>query len=485
MNKGHIFDDITRITARAGVDISRRKALSLIVGTVAYGALGGIGLGRKALAGTAGVCVKISGGDCKDNISLAGCKPLFSEYGWVGNVSCCSPTSSNVYLPSNRWGACIYNGSTKCTDVPEIYYCGSCLGGTPQENKVCCPTGIKVYDKTGISGQYCLLKNNTWTSVTDTGMCIPCYGGTKTATPGFPTKSFSGGTISFSSNCGFSNVSASGNNCEVNISGYNCTTGSVTVKGTKIDTSQSASISATAVDCTGLTASVDPVMTTLSLTTGRWVRQTFTDIPKAESYISVTNNNPGLKTLDVRVNSHYHKTLELRTNETKTINVAEAMTTGNHNTVSLMGQGKLGASADVTISDTPPPSQPNTKISHDKKLSHRENNIWGHIAEELHETSDFHNADVSTQTVLITFKGDLDSFSAGNIGLYNVDVNGRPVVVQKANAQPQADGVELLLQLPRNTLKNGNTVDVYWEYLQDKEGQPLAGHVSLIAQRSH
>ena len=340
MNKENIFDDITRITARAGVDISRRKALSLIVGTLTYGTLGGIGLGRKALAGTAGVCVKISGGDCKDNISLAGCKPLFSEYGWVGNVSCCSPTSSNVYLPSNRWGACIYNGSTKCTDVPEIYYCGSCLGGTPQENKVCCPTGIKVYDKTGISGQYCLLKNNTWTSVTDTGMCIPCYGGTKTATPGFPTKSFSGGTISFSSNCGFSNVSASGNNCDVSISGYNCTTDSVTVTGTKRDTSKSASISATAVDCTGLTASVDPVMTTLSLTTGRWVRQTFTDIPKAESYISVTNNNPGLKTLDVRVNSHYHKTLELRTNETKTINVAEAMTADNHNTVSLMGQAQ-------------------------------------------------------------------------------------------------------------------------------------------------
>ncbi|MEI8209381.1 MAG: hypothetical protein WCG16_09265 [Methylococcales bacterium] len=442
MNKENIFDDITRITARAGVDISRRKALSWIVGTLAYGALGGIGLSRKALAADSGACIILSqyGTGCfiSDQVYCNNSKAVYGNTNWVGSgTKCCGNPAGKAYTPSTPTN-CKCTGVTGMSSTPAL-----------QDSAKCSNCGGKWEGCTGVSG------------------------------------SFSGGTISFSSNCGFSNVSASGDNCTWSISGYNCTTGRVTVTATKIDTSKSASIYATAYDCSNGSSGVDPVMTTLSLTTGRWVRQTFTDIPKAESYISVTNNNPGLKTLDIRVNSHYHKTLELRTNETKTINVAEAMTTGNHNTVSLMGQGKLGASADVTISDTPPPSQPNTKISHDKKLSHRENNIWGHIAEELHETSDFHNADVSTQTVLITFKGDLDSFSAGNIGLYNVDVNGRPVVVQKANAQPQADGVELLLQLPRNTLKNGNTVDVYWEYLQDKEGQPLAGHVSLIAQRSH
>ena len=444
MNKENIFDDITRITARAGVDISRRKALSWIVGTLAYGTLGGIGLSRKALAADSGACIILSqyGTGCfiSDQVYCNNSKTVYGNTNWVGSgTKCCGSPAGNAYTPSTPT-----NG--KCTGV------------------------------TGMSSTPALQ---------DSAKCSSC-GGSWEACRGV-SGSFGGGVIRFSSNCGFSYVSASGSYCTWTISpsSPDCTTTTVTVTATKTDTTKSASIYASAADCTGSSAGVDPVMTTLSLTTGRWVRQTFTDIPKAECYISVTNNNPGLKTLDIRVNSHYHKTLELRANETKNINVAEAMITGNHNTVSLMGQGKLGASADVSISDTPPPIQPTVTISRDKNLSLKENTVWGHIAEELHETSDLHSADVSTQTVLITFKGDLDSFSAGNIGLYSVDVNGRPVVVQKADAQSQADGVELLLQLPPNTFKSGNTVDVYWEDLQDKEGQPLAGHVSLIAQRLH
>jgi len=474
MNKGHIFDDITRITARAGVDISRRKALSWMVGTLAYGTLGGIGLSRKALAAYGGgVCSIWSNDTCIDTYNLLLCQQLgaavappdFLGANWnlIPGVACCNPSSSaSWYTPAQQPGKCTYYNS---------YIFGIGIG-----------------------------TKNVRINSDGSSFCTDCLSGSWQACG--VSGSFGGGTISFSSNCGFSNVTASGTNCTWTISGYNCTTGSVTVTATKTDTTKSASIYATAADCTGSSAGVDPVMTTLSLTTGRWVRQTFTDIPKAESYISVTNSNPGLRILDIRVNSYYHKILKLRANGTKTINVAEAMTTGSHNTVSLMGQGNLGASADVTISDTPPPSQPNlgasadvtildtpppsqanTKISLNKKLSHRDNNIWGHIAEEIHETSDLHNADASTQTVLIHFKGDLDSFSAGNAGLYSVDVNGRPVVVETANAQPQADGVELLLQLPPKTFKRGNTVDVYWEYLQDKKGRPLEGHVSLIAQR--
>ena len=462
MNKGHIFDDITRITARAGVDISRRKALSLIVGTVAYGALGGIGLGRKALAFSVNdvcvvnnaMCINIP--DFVNSIAYCAVQQLANQpnYGQYSTgvvhqgVNCCYSNSPSFFTPAQQPGKCTYYNS---------YIFGIGIG-TKNE-------GI---DSNGSS------------------FCTACLSGTWEAC--VVSGSFLRGVITFNSNCGFKSVTVTKqDNCDVTInpSSLNCTTPSVTVTATKTDTTKSASIYASAADCTGSSAGVDPVMTTLSLTTGRWVRQTFTDIPKAECYISVTNNNPGLKTLDIRVNSHYHKTLELRANETKNINVAEAMITGNHNTVSLMGQGKLGASADVSISDTPPPIQPTVTISRDKNLSLKENTVWGHIAEELHETSDLHSADVSTQTVLITFKGDLNSFTAGNIGLYSVDVNGRPVVVQKADAQSQADGVELLLQLPPNTFKSGNTVDVYWEDLQDKEGQPLAGHVSLIAQRLH
>ena len=485
MNKGHIFDDITRITARAGVDISRRKALSWIVGTVAYGALGGIGLGRKALADTFGACVL--GSSCNEMWSVT-CVKVGATF--TPNWRCCSQTSTVLYVPKYTPGICITNKS--CISVQDTGMCSPCYGATNISYGTCCSDGIHGYTPSGskVTGR-CILPSGSCYGGTnlDPAECTQCGGdwlaGGSCCLSNM-SGSFSGGVITFNSACGFSHVSVTSyNNCTSSISPFNCETSSVTVTATKIDTTKSASIYAVAVDCTGNNSGVDPVMTTLSLTTGRWVRQTFTDIPKAESYISVTNNNPGLKTLDIRVNSHYHKTLELRANETKNINVAEAMITGNHNTVSLMGQGKLGASADVSISDTPPPIQPTVTISRDKNLSLKENTVWGHIAEELHETSDLHSADVSTQTVLITFKGDLNSFTAGNIGLYSVEVNGKPVVVQKADAQSQADGVELLLQLPPNTFKSGNTVDVYWEDLQDKEGQPLAGHVSLIAQRLH
>jgi hypothetical protein len=114
--------------------------------------------------------------------------------------------------------------------------------------------------------------------------------------------------------------------------------------------------------------------------------------------------------------------------------------------------------------------------------AHRQNAIWGPLAEETEENSHLHVANAASQTVQVNFNGALKSGVASNPSAFTVEVNGKATAVQAARVQAGAAGMDLTLQLPPGTLRGGDSVDVYWENLRDAKGRPLAGHVPLFAQ---
>jgi hypothetical protein len=235
----------------------------------------------------------------------------------------------------------------------------------------------------------------------------------------------------------------------------------------------------------GCCCDLDPIFTVLKLSTGRWARQTFADVSKAEHFLTVTNGDPGLKRLHIWINSKQVATLRLRDNETQDLDLAPVMT-GRNNTVSLVGTGELGASAAVNIVDTPPapiighgaaPAAAQALSS-----SPRHSPVWGPLAEVTEENSDLHAANVSRQTVQVVFSGALSSAAAANPKIFAVEVNGKAAAVQGGHVQGSATGTQLTLQLPQGTLHGGDSVDVYWDNLRDAKGRALSGHVPLFAQ---
>ena len=200
----------------------------------------------------------------------------------------------------------------------------------------------------------------------------------------------------------------------------------------------------------------------------------------------MTNGDPGLKRLHIEVNGKRFTALSLSDNETRSLDVAAAMTEAA-NTISLTGTGELGASAAVVIGDIPPAPTANNggmaaiTLAQAQGPAHRQNAIWGPLAEATEENSHLHAATVASQTVLVNFNGALKSGVAGNPSLYTVEVNGKATAVQTAHVQAGAAGMDLTLQLPPGTLHGGDNVDVSWDNLLDAKGRPLAGHVALVA----
>ena len=255
---------------------------------------------------------------------------------------------------------------------------------------------------------------------------------------------------------------------------------------TKTDQTKRAQFAFSACSPVGVCCPIDPIFTVLKLTTGRWVRQTFAGVPPAEHLIGVTNGDPGLKRLNIGVNGARFTTLSLGDNETRSLDVAAAMTE-KENTITLLGAGELGASAAVVIGDIPPAAAANNggmggmALAKAQGPARRANAIWGPLAEATEENSHLHAANAASQTVVVNFNGALKSGAASNPSLYTVEVNGKPGAVQAAHLQAGASGMDLTLQLPPATLHGGDNVDVSWENLVDAKGRPLAGHVALLA----
>ncbi len=261
-------------------------------------------------------------------------------------------------------------------------------------------------------------------------------------------------------------------------------TSTIPVTFTKIDQTKVAQFAVSACPPSGACCPIDPIFTVLQLTTGRWVRQSFAGVPKAEHFISVSNGDPGLKRLHVKVNGERFTTLTLSDNETRSLDVAAAMTEAA-NTITLTGAGELGASAAVAIGDIPPAAVANNGGMGAMALAQaqgpRQNAIWGPLGEATEENSHLQVANVVSQTVLVNFNGALSNGAAGNPSLYTVEVNGKAAAVQAAHLQAGTAGMDLSLQLPPGTLHGGDNVDVSWDNLSDAKGRPLAGHVALLA----
>ena len=128
----------------------------------------------------------------------------------------------------------------------------------------------------------------------------------------------------------------------------------VIVVGTRASSSFRASLNAQAYDlCDSFSATIDPVITQLTVGDSGETRQTFTDIPSAEHYVIVQNATPGLSKLSLLVNGQSFVLSGLKDGEIRTLDIASAMVPGENNTVVLIGVGIPGSSAEITIGDSP------------------------------------------------------------------------------------------------------------------------------------
>jgi hypothetical protein len=225
-------------------------------------------------------------------------------------------------------------------------------------------------------------------------------------------------------------------------------------------------------------------MTTLKINTGKSVTQTFTDIPQAEHFIAVTNGSPGLKRLVIQVNDKQYEGMELKDNETQNIDVANAMRPGNANTLTFVGEGKTGASADIFVSDTSPPAQtsPPPKVVR-RSGAPQDVGTWGPLAEHVEDNSDLQFAQSSHQQIHLHLATALDRHTAAQPGLYTVQVHGRQVGVTRVKISKHTEEeTTVILTLPARTMQAGDEVEVTWDGVETAEGQRLSGHVSLVAE---
>jgi hypothetical protein len=282
------------------------------------------------------------------------------------------------------------------------------------------------------------------------------------------------------------------------------------VTATKIDQSKPAqvvleacTISRTCPSGSGCCKDEDPVITNLELTTGRWVRQTFADIPSEEHYVTIQNSNLGLKKLEVKVNAQMFKLNGLRNNEERTIDVASAMKSGTNNTISLTGYGKPGDSAIVIIADVSgagtsvasaaatsqrPLDSDSLASSQGKSRHPRHALVWGNLVSEDEEGISSLvrlksiTAHAASQSVELIFTGPLAAKYVGPIlPGYEVMVNDRFRALVQRVYQPNASSIVLVL--PSGALRPGDRVSVSWYNLKDAWERPLDPGTFIIMAR--
>lgn len=153
-------------------------------------------------------------------------------------------------------------------------------------------------------------------------------------------------------------------NATVTIAPFNAgTTEPVVCTATKIDQKKPAvALMKVCPEASGIAAAddccfvCDPILTTLQVPKGRErIRESFTEIPDAEHYVTIQNGHPGLRKLHVFVNGQRAAVLRVGPKGVQTADIAAAMTPGSQNIITLTGQGRPGASALVLISDVPGP----------------------------------------------------------------------------------------------------------------------------------
>jgi hypothetical protein len=383
-----LFDNITRILASS---MPRRASLR-IMGSVLLGAgLAGLGFPRRALADvtckTGSICPTLAqclpqGGCCPTRQvacptnaccdTLAQCLPL------PGGINGCCPTGQ-VACPTN---ACC-NTLAQCLPPGGINPC--CPNATKEKPaQVACP-----------SGSCC----DTLAECLPQGGCCPtCPQNTtsqisaiRSAPP--PTQAdvtVQNAVVGVSLIDKLTLVNCTVPNLPMNTGG---TTSPIVVTATKIDETQTARIKLDVCTPDGCCCPGDPVFATLKITTGKWVRQTFTELPQQEHFITVTNDYFGLRQLRITINGAPYATLRLANGETRNINVNSAMIAGSKNTISVVGVGDLGATAGFAILDSAPTAaSANVARPIAAKVQGKSSHVnpnWGPLSEEVEDTAIF------------------------------------------------------------------------------------------------
>jgi autotransporter-associated beta strand protein len=121
----------------------------------------------------------------------------------------------------------------------------------------------------------------------------------------------------------------------------------------KADDAAPAAANALVIDTCGRGKSFDPVITTLTVTSGQRVQQRCEGILAAEHFLQVVNGTPGLKWLEVVLNGHVFRLTSLTDGQHLAADLRQAMHEGDKNALVLTGGGDAGSSALVLLTDTP------------------------------------------------------------------------------------------------------------------------------------
>jgi hypothetical protein len=284
-------------------------------------------------------------------------------------------------------------------------------------------------------------------------------------------------------------------------------TGLKSVTAIKRDANKTGVVGLRITDQQGHCNLLDPVLTTIEIPPeGKLVRQTLTDIPQAESHITIKNNAPGLRRLIIQTNGRMAKLVTLET-DTVTIDVSAAMVEGNNNTITLIGLGRPGASASILVA--PPQSGPDedeqgTAARQDPAGPEGRGGSLGPIAlgwnvpndedslsamlsdggvdaspsPELLGSPVSATARLSMNALRLTTNGHLGLDAASNPANYLVEVNGITSDVRIVGYQAGTNTV--LLGLAPETLRQGDTVRVSSKDFGGQIGRALAGEVRTV-----
>lgn len=131
--------------------------------------------------------------------------------------------------------------------------------------------------------------------------------------------------------------------------------GPVVVVATKEDKDQPSIVNLRVTDVAGNATLCDPVIAEIRIRRkGRPVVQTFSNIPEAESRLTLYNQNPGLQTLRVTANGTTFVLRHLGAGEERTIDLSSAMLPGSENNITVQAFGRPGAGAILLIHDSEP-----------------------------------------------------------------------------------------------------------------------------------
>ena len=406
---GELFDDITRIVASP---IPRRRAAQLVVSLVAGVAMG-TGEARRAAAGECSpilqncpagqdclicdpvndptdtkCCARAPQGSavacliCNDaaktricctaprNVAVQ-CSTCINAAGQQVGLACCGLLDACSVAEDNVTFGCCFNQPPAQADL-SICPAGP-AGPLPP---VCCPrTGLGARQHCTLcpgGTTFCCPKNNAGVQLVCTicadpartkrcclpgqlcnaalQCCAPPAAKPRPVMPGPPTKmqvevrDADSGLLSIDVTVAI-NVAV---DVPIFLTG---TTDVVLVTATKIDQTKSARFELRICNVCGVCILADPVLLSIDRQTGKPVSHAFSNIPFAESKVTITNGAPGLQHLDIAVNEKTFKLNDLRDGEVRTLSVSSAMVAGNENAITMTARGKPGGSAMVLISE--------------------------------------------------------------------------------------------------------------------------------------